>query len=227
MPAIIPAVIGAAGAIGGGLLSKQKQQQQQQYNNTTTSMPQTDPSFLPLRNILLQQAQRRISQGGLPAGTVEGGIENINQNTRLGDEALNNTLAARGLSNSPIAGQAAIQSELARRGTLNTFRNIQVPQLKNQFQLQNLDLGKSILPFGTGTTTTGSGTSSGTSVGSVNPAGAAISSGAEMLALLYGMGAFNKGNAGNTTKAAPAGSTGIDYGALLNFPLYTGALGGF
>jgi len=172
-------------------------------NISSSSLPQTSPEFGPLKNILLSTIQDRISGGGLPAGTLESGINNINQTSDLGMQGINNGLTARGLSGSPIAGNAILQNNLARQGQISTFQNVQIPQMQNAMQLQNLGLGAGLLGFGQGTINNSTGSTSsnttGTGTAGTNPLGAGLNSGAGLLALLYGMGSFNnKGNMGNT-----------------------------
>ena len=195
------ALLAALGFTGGALTATNNTKNQSTSSGTTStsgsSMPQTSPEFSPLKDLLLSTIQDRISGGGLPAGTLEGGIQNINRNADLGMQGISNNLTARGLSGSPIAGNAILQNNLNRQGQLNTFENIQLPTLQNQLQTQNLGLGAGLLGFGQGTTNNATGITSsnatGTGTTGVNPLGAGLNSGATILAYLYG-----KGLLGNT-----------------------------
>lgn len=201
--ALLPAIIGAGGAIGGALLSKNKQQQQQQQSGTSTTTPTTAPEFQPLRDALIKAAMDRFSSNGLPAGTLENGLSTINSGADSARTNIDNVLTARGLSTSPIAASVLTNQELSRQGQLNKFQNVDIPQMTDVRNLQNLDVARGVLGFGQGTDSSSTGNSSGTGVNSVNPVGAGLSSGSELLAYLYGKGAFGGGGNPNVMYSGP------------------------
>lgn len=141
---------------------------------------------------------------------VTQGIRNINTGGDLQKTALARSLAARGLSRSPAAVSAIGNVEGQRIANISDFRS-QAPVIADQLRRSNLDLISNIfarLPKGqrssrTGTTTTtstGSSTSrgTGTSIGAGSALGSGLGTTAQLLAYLYGQGAFgNQKGLGN------------------------------
>lgn len=191
LAAILPAVIGAAGTVGGALLSKKSSRTQtanQSGSSTSTTTPQLPSEYVPLRDALLGQAMGAINAPyGAPSAYVNSGIKGINQTADIGQQALNARLASAGLSTSPIAGYANLKQQMGRNAALNNFLTVTAPQY-------GTSLGQSLLATAP-MSTTSSGTSTGT--GATIYPGSAIGSGlgsaGELLALLKGMGVFGNG----------------------------------
>ena len=190
------AALPVLGAIGGALgqtraarTSTREQQNQSQFTN----LPMEAPGYGPLGDMLRRSALTRITGSALPAGFVEGGISNINRAGDLGNLALSNELTARGLSQSPVAATALTNTGIARQGEINQLENVTAPMLEEELRNRNFQNALNLYSRG-GVGTTGTRTSTGkeTAVAAGSPLAGAFSSAAELLAYLYGSGAFNK-----------------------------------
>jgi hypothetical protein len=176
----IPAAMIASSLIS-GLLANKKQ------TSTQTSAPTIDPAYGGLQQMLIDSITKRMSSGSsLPAGYETKGIQDINRAYGNAGTSLSNTLTARGLSTSPVAGNAATQFEMARGGDIGRFQQ-NLPLVQRDLENQDFSLINSILGQGRGQTSTM------TQAG--NQAGGAATSLSSMLAYLYGKGAFNGGTA--------------------------------
>lgn len=212
MAAFIPALLSGLAGVGGGLLNRP---QTTKIDNTTTtnnsstgsvtgsSLPVYDPNQLQMRNFLINQFYNQTNPAaihGLVNNTINTGVNNINDAAGPQQQALQASLAARGLSYSGAAGTAEAQQQSGRIRDIFNLQN-QAPLLENQLRQGNLtsfaDFFKG-LPTGTATqgtsqeNTTGTTHQVGTQTGSGNVAGGAVSGAGSALALMYGLGAFGK-----------------------------------
>lgn len=139
--------------------------------STGTVTPTLSPESTALMNQLIQRysAQANPSLTGYQAQQTQG----INANADIQSQAVNNIMASRGLSTSPVAATAAAGVEQNRANQITSMQE-QLPLLQNQLNLQNLAGATqlfSTLPKGqttTGATTSqqiGSGGQSGQSAG--------------------------------------------------------------
>jgi len=173
----VPAIISGLGALSGWLGGRPKTSQQTQTgvsNRTATTamnmsrMPQYSPEDLATKNYLTQQYRNSLLRDIDLSGYTAGGIRNINQTGDIRNTLLRNTLAAKGLSYSPSAVAAQMQSENQRLGEVTNFRNT-IPLMAEKLRQEKLDALRQFfagLPYGTtesGTQTTNeSGTTSAT-----------------------------------------------------------------
>lgn len=189
MPAfLLPLALGGASFLG-GLFGNRKQTSTSRSTSTTT--PTLDPQFSPLQQMLLSSVQSRLANpSSLPASYETQGIADINRNFDLVAQARDNSLAARGLSASPVAGAADAKAGVARAGEIGRFQ-AQIPLLNREMQTQDLGIASLLLNQGRGSTT--STTSTGTQPG--NMLGGGLNNLAGMLGFLYGQGMFGGGGA--------------------------------
>lgn len=185
MPAaLIPIALMAASAIGGAMANKNR-------SSTSSSMPQLDPQYQPLQNLILPSIISRLQQpSGVPAGFVETNTKAINDTFDNASMDLNNRLRARGLSTSPIAANAESKLVSRRAGEIARMKT-QVPLLEQELQRQSLMDALSVLGLGRGQSSTMTEFGPGRMSNS-------ISGMAQMLGFLYGSGAFGKGIGGQT-----------------------------
>lgn len=215
----IPAILAGIGALGGVLGNRSKtatQQQQQNFNQsgnqyqsfsgTGTQTPSYDPLGENLRQVLAQMYLGRASSGpDFMRNYESAGLEDINRGAESGRAILNKILAERGLSYSPAAATALGRVEENRIGRGIAFRN-QLPLVQDELERERLtDLSGffSRLPFGTSTTSTGTSTGVSSTGGTSSGTGASTDPGnllggltgglGNMLAFLYGQGAFDNG----------------------------------
>lgn len=217
MPAIlVPAIMAGISALSSYLANRKKKEQeseQQQQtnstqntllNNTTDSTPTYDPLQLQMRNFLINTMFNRTNPNalhGLVNNYIGQGTNEINQSAGANEIALKNALAARGLSYSPVAGQALAQGQSNRIGQI-TGLNIQAPLLEDQLQQQRLtDFGTFMRGLPTGTHNVGTSVGTTTTTGNANTQGSitdpnrnpwagALGAASQTLANLYGQGAF-------------------------------------
>lgn len=185
LPFLLPLALSGASFLG-GLFGKGGKQ-------TTTTMPQLDPAYSGLQSALLPLITRRLQNPtALPAGYGEARTAEINSGYRPAQQALNNRLAARGLSQSPIAGAGDATLEAQRFGDIARMKQ-SLPLIERQFQQEDLASALELLQLGRGTKseTTGGG----------SRIGGGISGLASMLGFLFGQGAFGGG-----TQYGPTGS---------------------
>lgn len=225
MASLIPAAIGGlAGLFGGG--NQQKTQTNGTIttngtssgtstlnnNQTTTGTNQVTHQLSPfqqqLAKLFTQGTADQYNKASDLSGYTQSGLQQINRGSDLANQAIQNTLAARGLSWSPAAANATVQQQQNRVGQQEQFLQ-QIPLLQRQLQQQALSQvmqGFSALPTDTSTTATGSTTGSqtgtteqttnstqnqqGTNLVSGNPAAGAISG--------FGAGLLGPGQNGNS-----------------------------
>jgi hypothetical protein len=116
----------------------------QHMSGTTTSA--MTPTLSPETAQLMSQLAQRYS--GLTTPSLMGYEANqtaqINANAKAQADAVDNVMAARGLSNSPAAATARANIEANRINQITGMRN-QTPLLRNQLNLQNLAAGTGFL----------------------------------------------------------------------------------
>lgn len=184
-PLLIPLALSAAGAIGGALSNRKKKQ-------TSTSTPSIAPEYGPLQQLMIQRATDRLrNPTGLPAGFETGGIKTINDTFDAGQQSLENTLSARGLSRSPIGGTPLGRMQGNRLSTIANFRT-GLPLVQRQLQQEDEESAFNLLGLGRGNEF------------STNQPGDMLGGGLEglasMLGFLYGQGAFGGGGAPTSSK---------------------------
>lgn len=131
--------------------------------SSQTSTPNLSPDIQALINKLTGAYSnlRTPDMGGYQAA----GLANINRNADLQSQSVNNIMAARGLSTSPVAATSAANVESQRFGDTTSFMNT-IPLLAYQQNLANLGAAgqfASSVPYGT--TTTGQSSQTGQQVG--------------------------------------------------------------
>jgi hypothetical protein len=167
----------AASAVSGALANRKK-------TTTQTTTPTMAPEYGPIQAALIQNIMSRLNQpSALPRGYEGSQARNINSTFNLAGQNLANRMTARGLGSSPVAAAGAATMESGRAGQMATMQ-ASLPLLERQLRDQDLAAGQSLMAFGRGGTTTGTTPSDMVAGG--------FTSGADMLAYLYGKGAFNK-----------------------------------
>lgn len=217
-----------SGVLGGIFGNKQQtstidQTQTNNQNSTQAGTGQTTPTYADLEGSVKDQLLKYMlgnlfgNQTDL-SGYATSGIANNNTALDAGMNNLNATLAARGLTNSPIA-VSAIANLGAQRAQANAGVLQQLPLLNEQIRQQRLNQLNGFftsLPVGqkTDTSQASSGASTTTTKGTqtgpynpTNPAAGGFSSLGTALAGLYGAGAFGG-------KSYSAGNSGTGYTSL-------------
>lgn len=134
--------------------------------SSSQSLGTSTPNLSPQTQQFLDQLIKRYSQQAQPVnmqGLEAGGIQGINRNADLQQQAVQNIMAARGLSTSPVSGTAAGSVDNQRFQAINQFQQ-SLPLMQNQMNLQNLNAAGGFfnqIPYGTTQTGAQSGTSSG------------------------------------------------------------------
>jgi hypothetical protein len=169
--------VGGLGAAGGFLSGRKGARQQ------TAIEP---PEFMPLRDQLISKALERLrGQSTLPGGYLAEGVQNINRNAALAQQALENRMGGAGLLGSGIHGAGISDLGSRRFGDINQLENIAIPRMERDFANQDIGLASGI--FGQrvpGTQLPGSALGEG------------LGSGAELLAYMYGQGNLQQGGRG-------------------------------
>ena len=179
MPAwLLPALFSGISALG-GLLGGRKSANKQ--------TPIESPEFSPLRDQLIATAMKRLqSPSSLGPGFEATGIRNINENSDLLRQSMENRLGGAGLLGSGVHGAGLNKLDISRFGDINDLQNIEIPRLERDFANQDVDLATSIFNSRkTGVQLPGSAT------------GSLFTSAGNMLAYLYGQGAFDKKSSGS------------------------------
>lgn len=189
MPAAIPIAMVAASAISGAMAKKNSSTQ------TSTTMPQLDPAYGGLRDLLVKNATSRLTGGGLPEGYETGGIRNINHTYDLIGQSQANSLTARGLGSSPVAGAVDTSRDFGRAGEIAKFQE-GLPLVQRQMQNEDFSMANLLLNHGYGQSSTGTTTTS--QGGGVQGAFGDIGS---MLGFLIATGAL-KGMGGSSAGAS-------------------------
>lgn len=206
MPFFIPALIAGASALSGLLANRKKQQTQTSEANfdrtesfDSSEVPLLDEETYGLRNSLISSVLNRLrSSPEFVSSVLANNIKNVNAETALNRQLLNNVMSSRGLSFSPAAANAIARNESSRLGKITNVLN-QGPLLEEQALqdriLQALNVFGAI-PKGrkvSGTSTSkGKQTSTGTVTQPGNMLGGMFGNLTTALAGLYGAGAFSK-----------------------------------
>lgn len=154
----------------GGVLSNRAQ------TSTQVTTPTESPAFVGLGEALRQTVQSRLNQP-LPPAYETNGIKTINDTYGSIAQGLHNQLTTRGLSSSPVAGNADTNLALRRGGDIVNFQN-NLPLVQNDLQNQNIGQAMQLYNAGRGSTSTS------TTPGNV--LGGGFKSVAQMMAYLHG-----------------------------------------
>lgn len=141
--------------------------------------PKLDPKYKQLQSILLPTIMNRLKS--TPESIRTGAISDINRTYQNASTGLSNRLSARGLSTSPIAGNAEAHLQSRRAGDIVRV----VPQIEEMYRQNAIQDAMQALQVGYG------GASAGGS-----RLGGGISGLAQMLGFLYGSGAIGGGGGG-------------------------------
>jgi hypothetical protein len=133
------------------------------------------PGAATLSDQLARQYASLASKAPDLSGYLASQTSGINRNTALLDQAQQASLAARGLSTSPVAGSVAAQTQANRVGQITNLQE-QIPLLSNQLALANMASAGGYLASAPRTqanlgTTTGTQTGSTQQVGTTQQAG--------------------------------------------------------
>lgn len=202
----LPIIAGATSLLGGIYGNRPQQQKKNTQSNINSDQsgnsrttPDWDPATNALRMQLLQQFGQQAGQDVDTSGYAAQGRSNINQAGDVRTNAIKNSLAARGLSYSPVSAIAPAMSDSARIGDVASFENT-LPLVQQQMKLQNLNAAGGFfkgLPIGSTSDafSTTHGSQTGEEIGTTNgnEAGGGLASLATTLAGLYGKGAFGGG----------------------------------
>ncbi len=190
---LIPGLVAGGLGIAGDVLGNT------QGARTSTSTPTIAPEYKTLADLLRTRAQQRLQSSTDLSGFTANGISGINNAYGGASTALNNSLTARGLATSPVAGTGETNLQLGRAGSIAQFLN-SVPLLQRQFQNEDQNAATNLISqLGRGTSTVGAGSAVGAGLGSAG----------ELLAYLNGLGAF--GNKGSGTKTSTDTGSGLLY----------------
>lgn len=139
------AILGLSAA--GGALSNRPQ------TSTQVTTPVESPEYAGLGAALRQTVQSRLNQP-LPPAYETNGIKTINDTYGSIAQGLHNQLTSRGLSSSPVAGNADTNLALRRGGDIVNFQN-NLPLVQNDLQNQNIAQAMQLYNSGRGTSSTG------------------------------------------------------------------------
>lgn len=175
--AAIPAITAGISAVSGLFGKKSKSQQQtggtidqtqtQTQDQTSTSTPTYDPYSAMLKNLILGKLTNRVNadEGETVRSYITNQIKEINSGAALKNQALRSTLAARGLSTSPMAAIAENAAESARQGAI-VNASAQAPLLQRQLQRESMnDLSSFFSSLPVGQTNTVKGTTTNVTKG--------------------------------------------------------------
>ena len=190
---ILPIISGLAGLFGGGQQQKTNQNgfQQQQSSGLSQTSGSTTPSTNPLQqslaNLFTSGAQNQYNQSTNLQPYTTQQLGSIQAGGQQSSQALQNAIAARGLSFSPAAANAQTMNTLNTGNQMQGFLQ-QVPLLQKQLQSQSLQqLMSAFATQPTGVNTMGSTWQSGNSSGSSTGSGTV--NGNPMGGLFGGLGA--------------------------------------
>lgn len=182
---LLPLAIAAGSGIAGALSNRKSARTGESVGTSTTTF--NEPSgYSTLGDLLRGRAESRLREQFDMSGIESSGITGINDAFAGAGESLNNSLTARGLGTSPVAGAGLTRLETGRAGSIAEFLQ-SLPLLRRQ--MENEDFAQandfySRRPLGQTTTQTGTFTQPGSALGS------GLGSAAEMLAFLKGQGIF-------------------------------------
>jgi hypothetical protein len=166
---------------------KKKQEEAQTEDLTTTTTPNLSPEILSARQKVLDTYTNRLGNNeGYLTGYTGQGLRKINRAGDLQQEALQNTLAARGLSSSPVSAALSAKADSDRFAQSIDFQNT-IPLLNRQLTTEDLTgLSGIVASAPYGSTSVRKGATSRVTTGGSNAEGAeqGISSGMSIAALL-------------------------------------------
>ncbi len=171
IPGVGPIISGLAG-IGGAL-------ENTAGARTSTMTPTLAPEYKTLSDLLRSRAEQRLRDSVDLSGYQATGLSNINDVFKGLQQSSANNLTARGLADSPVAATVGANLDQARGGQMVNFLN-SIPLLQNQLQGEAMSSALPVLNMGRGQTSTGPG----------SVLGGGLSSAAEMMAYLTGLGAL-------------------------------------
>ena len=174
-------------------------------------MPSCDPAFGDLKNMLIKDAQGLLGANTDLTSQINQGMQDIGAGYRTAGNTLQGALAARGLSNSPVAGTALSNLIASGAGEQSRLMN-QQPLMEHELALANMGMAGNILGMGRGTSTTSTGTSTQTGGGGwMDALGGGLGNAAGMMGLLMGGGYLDGGKAATS---APLNALGLGGGGL-------------
>jgi hypothetical protein len=188
----LPWVASGVSGLAGALSNKGKTSTQTGTMESTT-MPFVSDQYKGLEANLLKFLTDRMTQKGDLGGYETNALRQINRTSGLQAQTLENRLTAMGLSDSPVAAQAAATMEAGRGGQIATLES-SLPLIYRQMQDEDYANALQLFSKTLGSKTTGTSTGTGTQPGNMLAGG--FGSAASMLGFLYGKGAFDKKPAG-------------------------------
>lgn len=196
--AVLPIALTAASALSGYLGGRNR------TRGSTT--PTFDPTFAPLRDILLRNSQRALGQGyRLPTAFRSAGISDINATSDASRANIDAELTSRGLGASPAAVPAIAGAETNRRAAINRFETVDIPEIEYGREQDEANRALAILGMGRGTQSTMEGTEGGGAGGALDGIG-------EILGFMMAMRArgtpINLGGGGTAGAGAGGSASG-------------------
>ena len=222
LPFLIPAIMAGIGALGGALNNKAKTNTQTQTQDSTTKQnSSTSANYgeteLDVRNNILRQLLGATEDTtNFAEGATNAGIQGINASDAARRRMQQSMITSRGLGRTTAGVNALAQGDQFRQGQVNQLM-AQMPYQQEKIRSDRLgDLSRffATLPVGmnTNTTSTTNATGTGTQTTPGNMLGGALSGGASIASLLYGMGAFGSGGGGANSFGQTGGTaTGNSY----------------
>jgi hypothetical protein len=193
-PLALPLILGGASFLGGmfgGKKQKTTSSSQSSGTSSNSMTPTLAPEYSPLQKTLLPMIQQRLmNPQALNPAYERSGIKQINRTYDLAGQSLGNSLAARGMSRSGMAGNAEGRLAGGRAGDIVNFQE-SLPILADQQRQQDVSNAMNLMQMGRGYNTTGThtGTQTGTSTtGGGGGLGGGLNSLTDMLGFMYGSG---------------------------------------
>ena len=210
---VMPLISGLAGMFAGNAQKKTttdsttNSSQQQSGSSASSTTPNLNPLQQQLAGMFSQGAMNQYTNGTNMAPYTSQGLQQIQGQGNANSKTIANNLAARGLSYSPAAGNAATQNTLNTGNQMNSFLQ-GVPLLQHQLQQGNLQqLMQAFATQPTGVSTTGSQTASGTGTSNTNATQIQSTPGGMLSGLFSGLGAG---------LGAPTPGSGTNIGSILS-----------
>lgn len=190
MPAfLLPAILGAAGLVGGALKGKGGKTT---TTTSSTTTPTFDPAASPMRDMLLKTIMGRIgSRSSFGAGLRSNAITNANQVFSNIGQAAQDRRNSLGLTGSPVEAAGRLNLDIARGGAI-TQRLNEIPLLEEQNDQANLGMASNLLSLFRGQKTTGTSTGQQDN-GLAGMVGGGLEGLGGILGFLYGTGRIGGG----------------------------------